>query len=136
MASIITATAGQRITAAWLNANNPQAWVACTLNNSWANGGIRANLQVRFETAVSVRMIGSLAPGTLTGATQFATLPASGLYAPLSQLIGFMGLVAGTGVGTTVPFWIYPSGHIGLMGGTTLAAATEVDINCVYPLDA
>ena len=130
--------AGQRLTAAGLNANLPQGFSACTFLNGWSNKGAgRANLAVRFEDQVTVRLIGSIQPGTLAGGTVFAVLPGGGssIYAPSSQLAGEMNIVTGTGTGNTLPIWIYTNGNIGLVAAALAATPTELYINCTFPID-
>jgi hypothetical protein len=134
VANIVPATAGMRLTAAWLNQFIPGSWVACTLNNSWSNhGGGSAALSVRLINAVTVHIVGALNPGTVTGSTQFGTLPNSSFY-PVSAGYGDGLIVAGSSTGTAFKFLITSAGAITLTTAA-LSGATEVLINCQYALD-
>lgn len=60
-------------------------WQSLTLNNGWnAAGGTWAAPTVRRQPDGTVQLLGSILPGTLTGGTVVATLPAG--YAPQDDL--------------------------------------------------
>lgn len=135
--TISPAQAGTPITAAFLNQFIPGSWVSCNVATSagWSNhGGGSSPLSVRLINPVTMHMVGSLNPGTLTAGTNFGSLPSSTYY-PSTVQPGSLHLIAGTGAGTTVPFLIYPNGHIQVGPVDLTSGVTEVMISTVIGLD-
>ncbi len=134
MANIVPATAGMRLTAAFLNQFIPGSFTACSLNNGWTNhGGGSSVLSVRMLNAVTGLLVGQLNVGTTTANTQFGTLPSVGFF-PISAQAGTGIIVAGTNTGQEFGVIIEPSGSVQL-ANAALSGATSVVINSLYPLD-
>lgn len=134
MATITPATAGMRLTAAWLNQFIPGSMAACGLMNSWANhGGGSTPLSARLMNAVTGHLVGAVNPGTTSANTQIGTLPSSAYYPVSAQQVDGV-VVAGTNAGQAFKVLVQPTGAIQLTGAA-LSGATEVVINGVYPLD-
>jgi hypothetical protein len=130
--SATKAVAGQRITAAFLNANIPQDFVAITPQNSWTNTAGVASFQARLLNSVTVKVVGSLNAGTLN--TQIGVLPA-GMIPTNTQT--FVGLIDG-GTGAS-----QDSFQINVLGGTgqiqcagIVAGATRIAFSFTIDLDA
>ncbi len=134
MGNIVPATAGMRLTAAWLNQFIPGSWAACSVANSWTNhGGGSSPLSARLVNAVTMQVVGAMNPGTTSSGTTIGTLPSSAYY-PTTVQWGTILILAGTSVGTVVPVGIYPNGNIQL-AATALPSSTEVFVNALVALD-
>lgn len=126
------ATAGMRITAAWLNLNIPGPWQAITLQNSWVNhGGTSPSFQCRQFNSVTGQVMGRIDNGAVTAGATLGNLP-SGLL-PISTLPANGIIMNGTGAGGAVDLVIQASGAIQLLVAAT--GATGLGLNFYYPLD-
>lgn len=127
-----TATAGQRITAAWLNTNIPGAWSSITPLNSWAVAGGQV-FEARLHDSATVHVRAILTAGTLTAGTAVGQLPAGMIPSNLNYLNAV--ITSGTGLGGNCFFSVSSAGVIGV-ASTIGAGATQVALNFLIPLDS
>jgi hypothetical protein len=137
MATLVTAAGGQRITAAWINANLiPGFMTACIdLSNGWVNhGGSTPPLSVRAVDAVQAAIVGQLNPGVMAANTQIANLPSTDFYPASTQVVNLY-VIAGTGSGAVYPCYVNPTGIVSVGPSPIGAGATGIFIAGTYQRD-
>jgi hypothetical protein len=127
--SLVSAVAGQRITAANTNANIPGPWQALTLQNSWTNAAGNAAAQCRMLNSVTVQVVATLSGG-LTGTQIVALLPNSSFY-PANSINGSYGIQGGSGGGGALN--IRSDGTIHCYG---IPATSIIGLCIDFPIDA
>jgi hypothetical protein len=126
--------AGQRITAALLNANIPGDWVAVTPAASWTNhGGGSVIFQCRKLNSVTLEVIGMMNPGTTVDNTTIGVIPVE-LPNPASTQPGTGTIFAGVNAGSAFAMVVQSSGSIQIADG--IGGATEVGFHFTISLDA
>lgn len=124
--------AGSRITAAWLNSNNPGPWIAMPLASGVTNaGGVDVTAQYRMYNQVAVEIVGRITASSF-GTAAVATLPAG--YRPITNQpftasdggggtlgLAFMGVLT---TGGAIQFYDIPTG------------CTNIGFHAILSLDA
>lgn len=127
------ATAGKRITAAWLNTNIPADWVPIAPQNGYTNaGGGNVTFQARMHDSVTVEVVGTIIPGATLN-TVIGTLPA-GMMPATTQIVPAM-VTNGTGANNTpCALDIFSNGNINTSG--LGSGVTRVSFHFLVSLDA
>jgi hypothetical protein len=124
--------AGQRATAVVYNQNVAGPWNAFSLQNGWTNKGVgTVTAQYRMVNTVTVEIIGTILPGTITNNTVVFTLP-TGYYNPNnSQVVPL--IVRGSAAAAVAWLSINIDGTCGVVGAV---ASTSYAFHDLISLDA